>query len=217
MSTRLMAQVWDLEMDPSAKAVLISLADQANDDGVCWPGIGTIAKRTCLCDRAVQTAIARLESEGHLTRDLRPLRSSLYRLHPGKVVTQGGGAHAAGGAPDAPGGGAPDAPPPRTTCTLNRKRTVEKEGGEVRRAVAHRLPQDWTPRKEDLTGIKSRRSWLDVEHEVSQFRDYWASAAGANARKLDWDAAFRVWCGRQQAPRGVKVGTDMEDLMRGMK
>ena len=47
MSTIIMAACWPLQgMSPAQKAVLISLADQASDDGVCWPGVNTIAART---------------------------------------------------------------------------------------------------------------------------------------------------------------------------
>ena len=57
MSTMIMASCWQLQgMSASQKAVLISLADQANDDGVCWPAVGTIAARTCLSERAVREA-----------------------------------------------------------------------------------------------------------------------------------------------------------------
>lgn len=41
MSTIIMSQCWPLQgLSVTQKAVLISLADQANDDGVCWPAGG---------------------------------------------------------------------------------------------------------------------------------------------------------------------------------
>lgn len=83
MSTILMSQCWPLAgMSPAQKAVLISLADQANDDGYCWPSVGTIAKRTCLSERAVQGAIKWLHSAGLLSSDERRGTSSVYRLTP---------------------------------------------------------------------------------------------------------------------------------------
>lgn len=63
MSTILMAQCWPLKkMTVAQKAVLISLADQANDEGVCWPGVKTISMRTCLSERAVQEALSWLQA-----------------------------------------------------------------------------------------------------------------------------------------------------------
>lgn len=78
MSTRVMAYCWPLKMGAAAKAVLISLADQANDDGVCWPSVGTIAERTCLDDRTIQRALAWLEQGGYLSREHRAGHSTRY-------------------------------------------------------------------------------------------------------------------------------------------
>ena len=83
MSTIIMSQCWPIEgISPAQKAVLISLADQANDDGYCWPSVGTIAKRTCLSERAVQGAIKWLHSAGLLSSDERRGTSSVYRITP---------------------------------------------------------------------------------------------------------------------------------------
>ncbi len=83
MSTIIMSQCWPIEgISPAQKAVLISLADQANDDGYCWPSVGTIAKRTCLSERAVQGAIKWLVSAGLLSADERKGTSSVYQITP---------------------------------------------------------------------------------------------------------------------------------------
>jgi len=83
MSTIIMSHCWPMVgMSPAQKAVLISLADQANDDGYCWPSVGTIAKRTCLSERAVQGAIKWLQSAGLLSSDERRGTSSVYRITP---------------------------------------------------------------------------------------------------------------------------------------
>lgn len=150
MSTIIMSQCWPLQgLSVTQKAVLISLADQANDDGVCWPAVGTIAARCCMSARAVRTAMDHLETVGLLTRDRRFNSSTVYKVTPasfdkaaapskagrkgGKAGTApgAGGAPHAGGAPDA-GGDAPhaggDAPgaglgvrpvPPNRHITLN--------------------------------------------------------------------------------------------------
>ncbi|RQZ57440.1 helix-turn-helix domain-containing protein [Burkholderia cepacia] len=82
MSTSLMGACWPLQMSPTQKAVLISLADQANDDGVCWPRIETIAVRTCLSERAVQVAIKWLEEHGVLRLERRYKRSTVFTISP---------------------------------------------------------------------------------------------------------------------------------------
>ena len=77
-----MAACWPLQMDVSAKAVLIALADNANDAGYCWPSIETIAKRTCLHRANVIKAIERLESMRHISVDRSNGRHSTYTVTP---------------------------------------------------------------------------------------------------------------------------------------
>lgn len=120
MSTIIMSQCWPLQgLSVTQKAVLISLADQANDDGVCWPAVGTIAARCCMSPRAVRTAMDHLEVVGLLTRDRRFNSSTVYNVTPAKFdkaaapskgtrkTGKAGTASGAGAAPRA--GGAPDA------------------------------------------------------------------------------------------------------------
>jgi len=83
MSTKIMGLCWPMQgMNASQKAVLISLADNANDDGVCWPSIGHISERTCLSERAVQGAIKWLVLAGALQVSERHGRSTVYTVTP---------------------------------------------------------------------------------------------------------------------------------------
>ena len=120
MSTIIMSHCWPLQgLSVTQKAVLISLADQANDDGVCWPAIATIGKRCCMSARAVRTAMDHLEAVGLLSRERRFNSSNVYVVTPAKfdataAATKGkrksakaGDAPGAGDAPHA--GDAPDA------------------------------------------------------------------------------------------------------------
>lgn len=70
-----MAACWPLQLPPTPKAVLISLADQANDQGGCWPALQTICERTCLGERAVRNALRWLEQAGLLTCEARRRKS----------------------------------------------------------------------------------------------------------------------------------------------
>ncbi|QIE86763.1 helix-turn-helix domain-containing protein [Pseudomonas nitroreducens] len=83
MSTVIMSQCWPLQgMSAPQKAVLISLADNANDEGVCWPSVAKVAERTCLSERAVRNAIRWLEESKILTSHQRHGRSSWYTVTP---------------------------------------------------------------------------------------------------------------------------------------
>ncbi|HFX2008096.1 TPA: helix-turn-helix domain-containing protein [Pseudomonas aeruginosa] len=104
MSTIIMSACWPLQgMSPAQKAVLISLADQANDQGVCWPAVDSIAMRCCLSKRAVQQAIKWLRGAGIVSVEERQGRSTMYsvtpaayappqEMHPGSKCTRAGNA-----------------------------------------------------------------------------------------------------------------------------
>ncbi|RFF46203.1 helix-turn-helix domain-containing protein [Xanthomonas campestris] len=82
MSTLIMSKCWPMHMPPSPKAVLISLADNANDQGHCWPSIPTICERTCFSERTVHSAIRWLESVGLVTADRSNGRHTRYVINP---------------------------------------------------------------------------------------------------------------------------------------
>jgi len=105
MSTLLMAQCWPLKMPPTPKAVLISLADNANDQGYCWPSLTKISERTCFGRTAVIEAIKWLEDAGALRAD----RTDRYRTT--YILTPAGFAPKAGG-DQGNQSGTPTSPPP---------------------------------------------------------------------------------------------------------
>ena len=82
MSIRIMSAVWELDLQASEKLVLLALADNANDEGLCWPSIATIARKCGKGDRSVQQAIQELQKLGHLTRDEVVGKGCRYTIHP---------------------------------------------------------------------------------------------------------------------------------------
>lgn len=71
MSLDLMRRVWSLGIPATAKMVLLSLADQAKDDCVCWPSQPQIAKRCSLTERAVRSQLLWLEGADLLHREVK--------------------------------------------------------------------------------------------------------------------------------------------------
>jgi len=69
-------------MPPTQKAVLISLADNANDHGECWPSIPTICRRTCLGKTAVISALKWLEERSALSVHRGVSKSNQYLITP---------------------------------------------------------------------------------------------------------------------------------------
>ena len=74
-------------MPSGRKFVLISLCDNANDQGECFPSIAMIAKRCGMGERTVQGHIADLEKQGILRRIERTGRSTIYHIDPRRFCT----------------------------------------------------------------------------------------------------------------------------------
>lgn len=89
MSIKIMSAVWENgPQEQSLRFVLLALADYANDDGECWPSVGSVAKKTCLTERGVRKIIGRLEEGGWVEKVIGGGRqnSNLYRVKTLNVV-----------------------------------------------------------------------------------------------------------------------------------
>lgn len=185
MSTTVMSLCWPLQMPPTPKAVLISLADNANDQGACWPSISTIAQRTCFSERAIQGAIKWLEEHGALKADRSNGRHTTYVVMPQNYreptqemrwLVPNNPRSTSTPAPDAPpqemrGTPAGDAPPPRSCCggppqemPSNRNRTIKEPSGNRQLALAAPEPK-FEPLKALLAlGVKEQhaKDWLAI-------------------------------------------------------
>lgn len=77
-----MAAVWETDIPAGEKLVLLALADCANDEGRCWPGVASLCRKTGKAERSLQGALKALESGGHITRDQIPGKGCRYVIHP---------------------------------------------------------------------------------------------------------------------------------------
>ncbi|MEB4676060.1 helix-turn-helix domain-containing protein [Enterobacteriaceae bacterium G50] len=139
MSMELMVKALKVKVgNPLRKLVLIKLADNASDQGECWPSYQHIAEQCEISRRSVMNHVAALCESGLMRKETRTgpkgNSSNFYRLtlsggfnkepvvqeiHQGSEGYAPGGseANSPGGAPDSPGGseanspgGAPDSP-----------------------------------------------------------------------------------------------------------
>jgi hypothetical protein len=85
LSIKLMQLVWDADLPQSRKFLLLSLADQANDAGECWPSFDTLSQRCSMSRRTVFDSLADLEQEGWLERVPRPNQKVSFRLDLAKL------------------------------------------------------------------------------------------------------------------------------------
>lgn len=97
---------------PSAKAVLVAMADYADDSGRCWPSLARLCEFTCLCERAVRNAIRDLEQAGVLGCERASGMTTQYVIR--VEIARGTPAPDAGVRPPEPRHQMPE--PPGTTC-----------------------------------------------------------------------------------------------------
>jgi len=71
MSIKLMSIAWDTPLKGADKLILLALCDFANDEGVCYPSISTIAKKSTSSERTVSYAIKTLEKIGVISHEKR--------------------------------------------------------------------------------------------------------------------------------------------------
>lgn len=90
MSIAAMNWAWAQALPPSSKLILMSLADAADETGLCWPRIRVIAKKCCVSERTVQRVIKEFERDGVLIvqrhyRDNGAQTSNRYQMQIGST------------------------------------------------------------------------------------------------------------------------------------
>ena len=176
-----MSACWPMQgMSAAQKAVLISLADQANDDGYCWPSVKTITMRTCLSERAVQRAIRWLELAGILRSSERSGTSTVYQLTPAAYAPP----------PEMPP--VPVAPKPSMNHQLNRKEPKDKRVAAPTFAVP-----DWINRAhwDAWHSCAKRKKATDAQKQMAVDKlDAWRHEGVDHAAALE-NAAIAGWQG----------------------
>ena len=76
---------WQQKLSPTPKLILMALCDAANDYGVCWPSVSTVATKCCVSVRTVRRVMQKLVERGLLLSEQRYRKdgscsSNRYRL-----------------------------------------------------------------------------------------------------------------------------------------
>jgi hypothetical protein len=186
MSIKIMTLVWELHLADSEKLVLLALADCANDEGYCWPGMTTLSRKCSKGERTVQYALRKLESDGHLSRREISGRGCEYMVHPRKHCTP---------AETAPVQALREPPQPLhpTPATVAPKPSKNrKKPSPINRA--HQLPDDWKPSPFGF-GTESAKvmdAWPPGELAV-QLETFRAHHGKKGDKFLDWQKAWSTW------------------------
>lgn len=184
--------------DPTLKVMLIAIANYADQEGECFPSQNQLAFDTEISKRSVSRALDRLHEAGLIElkerfRDDGGRTSNLIRLigfTPPAVDGMG-----------APAKKGPSPPTPEShgahankVAGANEPLLNHQSNKKAAPSMGTRIPDDWqlTP---DL-GNYGRSKGLtrnEVLAEAEKFVNYWRSAAGAKARKVDWDLTWKGW------------------------
>jgi len=207
----------------TAKAVLVRLADQANSDGIAWPGKNSLAEVLDCDKRTVDRAIEKLIAMGLISvqrekSEAGKNETNVYCLHmkqpelfersPAVRVAQRHGWQSATHG-TAPGGrvaeshGEGGRAPPEPSL----EPSVEPERGRAPRKRGSRLPPDWTPSVDLTTWAAHEFPNVDHVYETEKFTDHWEAATGKGAAKRDWGAAWRNWIRKANEYRSNGTGT----------
>lgn len=186
---------WKTDLPHADKLVLLALADNANDEGLCWPSVQTLERKCGMSESTVHRAISRLEEGGHVTVNQRPGRSSYYTVHPRQddtpvTVTPPSQRHPTP---------VKVTPHPCHSDTHNHQGTI-KEPGSSRAKSATRIPEELVL-TDEMRGYALKKGITAVDETFEAFCDYWRAESGAKARKHDWLAAWRTWCRRTLTER----------------
>ena len=176
---------------PSAKLVLLALADHANDKGHCWPSMERLQDRTGLSRATVYRAIDTLTGIG-LVQMVKRGRANNYNLamsqdEIGKSQDEIGRSHS------------------EIKMRHGETLTVKKRHNEpsLKRARASAVPLDWFPDDELIEWAKERTPHVDTDIETERFINYYASKG--ELRK-DWRASWRNWMLRAIRDYSPKLG-----------
>lgn len=100
----------------------------------------------------------------------------------------------------------PTAPTPLDTNTIQKQdqeqSSVANAPPPPRQTRGQRLPANWQPTQATADWAEQERPDLDLAATLAHFCDHFAAAAGQNARKLDWDKAFRNWIRNERRQNG---------------
>ena len=231
MSIRAIVWAFNQKTGSSAsKLVLIKLADNANDEGRCYPSLAYIAKHCEMHRATVIRHISALSQRGFVDVEHRSVEGSkipnVYHLKMQPVVAecdQGSRTLQPWVVADCDQGSRTlrhrTVIEPSVKPSVNLIDTHQPKSAVDARAKGSRLSNDWVLSQE--LGDWALAEGLPLERirqEADRFRDYWVAKPGAAGRKTDWPATWRNWVRkvtenkREYPVRGIRQSSISEEL-----
>lgn len=171
--------------NPLRKLVLIKLADNANDNGECWPSYQHIADH-CECSKsAVKEHISALIKLGLMTKENRVgvnngkgNTSNVYRLHLTSTPV-----------PPESTGGSPESTPPVPPAGTRTSHSFEpvKEPLDNKKKLSS-MPEGFSP---SASHQKMAEEYgISLQEEFDKFTDHHISKG---SKFIDWNRALNTW------------------------
>ena len=171
------------------KLVLIKLADNANDEGTCWPSHQHVADQCEMGVRTVIRHIASLVDMGLISKSPRikdnRQQSNIYQVHPDK-----GAKLAPRGVSDEHSGGVTAAVPGVSGWHTESPTPNHKENHRAPAKKAHQMPDEFQLTDTRRQKVIEIAPHLTPENEWGHFVDYHL-ARGSKFK--DWDRAWSTW------------------------
>lgn len=206
MSMELMVKAMKTKVgNPLRKLVLLKLADNANDQGECWPSYQYIADQCEISKRTAMSHIDKLIESGYLAKTIRKgpkgNSSNVYVLNFDAKPVNNGGENAAppseSVAPPsespAPGGSANAAP--RTSHSLepvnepvSKSLSVPAKPKKPNRASC--VPEEFVVDQRMLDWLAENQITSDWRTETNNFLDHHRAKG---SKMVDWIASWRLW------------------------
>ncbi|EBI3880292.1 helix-turn-helix domain-containing protein [Salmonella enterica] len=193
MSMNLMAKAMSIKVgNPLRKLVLIKLADNANDNGECWPSYQHIADH-CECSKsAVKEHISALIKLGLMTKENRVgvnngkgNTSNVYRLH---LTSTPVPPESTGGSPKStpvPPESTPPVPPAGTRTSHSFEPVKEPLDNKKKLSS---MPEGFSP---SASHQKMAEEYgISLQEEFDKFTDHHISKG---SKFIDWNRALNTW------------------------
>ncbi|EIC5230513.1 helix-turn-helix domain-containing protein [Salmonella enterica] len=194
MSMNLMAKAMSIKVgNPLRKLVLIKLADNANDNGECWPSYQHIADH-CECSKsAVKEHISALIKLGLMTKENRVgvnngkgNTSNVYRLH---LTSTPVPPESTPPVPPESTGGSPESTPPVPPAGTRTSHSFEpvKEPLDNKKKLSS-MPEGFSP---SASHQKMAEEYgISLQEEFDKFTDHHISKG---SKFIDWNRALNTW------------------------